>query len=220
MSDKMLLIGDVHGLWTQYAHILDVVRPDRSVQLGDFGIGFANEDPEALAHVHEVMDTRGGSNRYIRGNHDNPQACEADPRWIPDATVDEQYGIFYMGGALSIDREWRISGRSWWPDEELSHSELFDAMDVYEQTKPRIVFTHECPEDVVPYLFNWYKRELPSRTRQALGSMWSIHQPELHVFGHWHSHIDVTIGRTRFVCLDELQAATLDLNTLDLRISG
>lgn len=211
MTEKMLFIGDIHGLWENYARILEVYRPEHSVQVGDFGIGFHREDPARLEQVRYAMDNFGPDNRYIRGNHDNPAACRADPRCIPDATFDAERGIFYMGGALSIDNAFRTPGLSWWEDEELSMDELYAAMDVYEAAKPRIVVTHECPESVVPYMFNWYKTEWPSRTRQALDSMLALHRPELWVFGHWHGSRDDVRDGTRFICLNELEAVLVDI---------
>lgn len=181
---KMLLIGDIHGKWEDYARTLEIYNPERSVQLGDYGIGFHGEDPERLEQVRYAMDNFGGDNRYIRGNHDNPESCRADPRCIADATFEEDTGIFYLGGAWSIDHAWRTEGIDWWRDEELSYDELQAAIDVYERAKPRVVLSHECPEDIIGYMANWYKQDFRSRTRDALGSMWSIHKPELWVFGH------------------------------------
>lgn len=212
MTKKILFIGDVHGKWDQYARILEIYHPEHSVQVGDFGIGFANEEPEHLEQVRYAMDNFGSDNRYIRGNHDNPQACADDPRWIPDATYDEETGIFYLGGALSIDRAWRIEGSTWWANEELSYDALFQAIDLYEQAKPRIVVSHEVPESVVHLFFNWYQKEqFTSRTRHALDSMRTIHEPEIHIFGHWHHSVDQVVGKTRFVCLNELEAKMITL---------
>jgi len=208
---KMLLIGDIHGKWESYARILEVYKPERSVQLGDFGIGFQPEDPDRVEQVRYAMDNFGDDNRYIRGNHDNPQACLEDPRWIHDATFEEDTGIFYLGGAWSIDRAWRTEGLDWWPDEEMSYEALGKAIDLYEAAKPRVVLSHECPEDIVGHMFPWYRREFSSRTRDALSSMRSIHKPELHIFGHWHSSVDQTHEGTRFICLNELKTMTIEV---------
>lgn len=211
-SNEILLIGDVHGLWTDYAQLLEQHQPSASVQVGDFGIGFWGENPLILDQVRQVMDTAGsGNNRYIRGNHDNPASCRADPRCIKDATFDSQTGIFYLGGALSIDRHVRTEDINWWSDEELNTEQLYSAIDVYESAKPDIVISHECPEDVVGYLVPWYRVEYPSRTRQALGSMWSLHKPRKWLFGHWHSSISRMIDGCQFVCLDELETLTIEV---------
>jgi metallophosphoesterase superfamily enzyme len=87
----------------EYARILEVYQPDSSVQVGDFGVGFRGTNQAAVDQVQYAMDNFGtGDNRYIRGNHDNPEICRADPRCIPDATFEEETGTFFLAvrGAL------------------------------------------------------------------------------------------------------------------------
>ncbi|SRR6056297_750233 len=209
---KMLLIGDIHGKWEEYSWKLEHYGLGESVQLGDFGWGFGGQDTEFMQRrvqaLHATMDM--GNHRYIRGNHDNPAACQEDPHWIPDVTMDTQRGIFYLGGAWSIDKDWRTPGIDWWPDEELSYDKLYTAIDVYEHAKPEIVLSHECPEDIIPYMFPWYRKEFPSRTREALGSMWSIHKPRLWVFGHWHTSHTAFFDGCQFTCLAELECMVIN----------
>lgn len=207
----MLLIGDVHGKWREYARILEVYQPERSVQVGDFGIGFNGENRLDRDQLKYAMANFGADNRYIRGNHDNPEACREDPFWIPDATFEEDTGIFYLGGAWSIDHAWRTVGVDWWADEELSIDELHAAIDLYEKSKPEVVISHECPEDIVGYMMPWYRREFPSRTRDALGSMWSLHRPRLWIFGHWHSSVTATFDSCQFTCLNELETMSINI---------
>ena len=38
---ELLIIGDLHGKWGAYAQILETQEPERSIQIGDFGWGFA-----------------------------------------------------------------------------------------------------------------------------------------------------------------------------------
>jgi predicted phosphodiesterase len=201
---QMMLIGDVHGKWDQYADLLKLHKPERSVQLGDFGVGFHKEDPLRRRRVIDDMSLYGGDNRYIRGNHDNPAVCQADSKYIPDATFEEDTGIFYLGGAFSIDHAYRTQDVDWWHNEELSYNELNAAIDVYERAKPRVVLSHDCPEDIIVYMANWYKKESRSRTRDALSAMWSIHKPDLWVFGHWHKNMTAVFDGCQFTCLNEL----------------
>jgi Icc-related predicted phosphoesterase len=218
---EILLIGDVHGKWEQYADLLKKYSPDRSIQIGDLGWGFAGQDTEFMQRRVKALENAlsnygAGDNRYIRGNHDNPAACKAHKFCIDDATYEPDTDIFLMGGAFSIDRNIRTEGYDWWADEELSYSDLYTAVDTYEATKPRIVITHDCPKDAIGNMFPWYLKVLPNRTCQALNSMFAIHQPNVHIFGHWHHHVDMVINGTRFICLAELQTLTIDINTLDI----
>jgi hypothetical protein len=203
----MRYIGDVHGKFSQYKNILKLGVP--TIQLGDMGVGFRHcggpRDGEFSANPPYDAMIEGG-HRFIRGNHDNPSVCRNHTQCIKDGTVEGD--VMYIGGALSIDREWRIEGYSWWADEELSQSELYAMMDIYEAAKPRIVVTHDCPEWValtMEAMFHRGKLDISSRTRQAFDAMYGLHQPEVWCFGHWHHSFDEVINKTRFVCLAELE---------------
>lgn len=215
---EIFVIGDVHGKWTEYTDLLVKYEPESSLQLGDFGLGFRQTQQE-LDHLFYVMKNWGDNNRFIRGNHDDPAMCRKNPFWVGDGKASIGERIFYLGGALSIDQIFRTQGVDWWEDEELSYDALFQAIEVYEAVKPRIVFTHDCPDSVAMRLFPWAqnKNEYASRTRQALDSMFAIHKPDVWMFGHWHQHIDAVVEDTRFICLNELQTAWLDVDSLQVR---
>jgi hypothetical protein len=154
-----------------------------------------------------------GGHRFIRGNHDNPAICKPHSQYINDG--DYEQGTMFIGGGLSIDKEYRHEGFSYWPDEEIDILGLNELVDHYIALKPRVMVTHEAPEDVALALVQSQirqgttKLEFPSRTRQAFQSMWASNSPELWVFGHWHVPFDHVLNGTRFVCLPEL--ATMDV---------
>lgn len=82
--------------------------------------------------------------------------------------------------------------------------------------------THDCPESVSLELFIKNGNSIggttqfKTRTASALQTMFEIHQPELHIFGHWHNNVDQVINGTRFICLDELSYCDVDMNTLEV----
>ena len=209
------LIGDVHGKFGPYRTILKE-SPYPTIQVGDMGVGFfrwPHGDPVPNP-PHDLMVEKNA--KFIRGNHDNPAVCKRHSQWIPDGTIEGT--TMFIGGAVSIDRMFRVESFSWWPDEELSITELYDLTDKYLEAKPRVMITHECPELIanevyrtIPTVGNGStKLEDHSRTRQAFQSMWSAHSPEIWVFGHWHVPFDHVLNGTRFICLPEL--ATIDLD--------
>ena len=203
----------MHGLWTGFSTLLNREKPEACVQVGDFGWGFHGQDsPKMQRSVAQVEASMTKWNvRYIRGNHDNPGMCREHSFCIPDGTYDEATGIFYVGGALSIDRARRTLGIDYWDDEELSYDALFDLIDVYEKVKPRIVISHECPESIIGHMMDFYKQDFHSRTRQALDSMFAIHQPEQWIFGHWHNDVTYEKDGTVFRCLNELSCMEIDI---------
>lgn len=205
------IIGDVHGKIDRYIEVASGAA--RSIQLGDMGVGFPGEyyaaQDEKLAAFLQT-----GDHKFIRGNHDNPSTCKQISGWVPDGTVTD--GIMHVGGAWSIDHAYRVMGFDMWQDEELSHVALNEMIDRYEAEKPRVMITHDCPDDVSSRMFfgpNWDAKKMPTRTGAALQAMLDIHQPEYWFFGHWHmtykyQHPGI---RTQFMCLGELDYIDIEL---------
>ncbi len=187
----MRYIGDVHGNrndnMTKYVALTKEV--DASIQVGDFGAGFT---PLPQLDI---------NNRFIRGNHDDPAICAASPNWIPDGTSEGD--TFFVGGAYSIDKDDRTIGIDWWEDEEISWGRLNEIIDDYARIKPRGMVTHDCPRSIAHSL--WKHILISSRTANALEAMLNIHQPEIWIFGHYHSSVRETINGTKFICLAELE---------------
>lgn len=221
MSSLIRFIGDVHGKYDAYKRAIAAVP--RSIQVGDMGVGFRHARGARLGEPaanppHYAMVR--GDHRFIRGNHDNPTACRTQSQWIPDGHCED--AMMFVGGAVSIDKDQRTEGYDWWPDEELSEAELQNIGSNYLARKPRIMVTHDCPEEVAAILLAKFailgtaKRDLFSRTRVALQEMWAAHPPELWIFGHYHvsfeqvlHHGDSEAG-TRFICLAELECRDID----------
>jgi len=214
MKKTIRFIGDVHGKFDPYKNIIKSC--DASIQVGDMGVGFRStrsDDDWMTNPPHYAM--RQGDHQFIRGNHDNPAVCKRHSQYIHDGTV--QGDMMFVGGALSVDKEWRTKDYDWWEDEELSIVELNEMINKYEAAKPRIMVTHEVPDSIattMQAMSGRQKLDWPSRTRQAFDTMFQLHKPELHVYGHWHYDFDHVILGTRFVCLAEL--STIDINLDDV----
>ena len=209
---RIVCIGDVHGRTTEYQKKLrQRFSQTRTVQLGDMGIGFSG------VGLHKLLERH----TWFRGNHDNPEKCRSYSSYQGDYGFDQKANFFWVAGAWSIDRDFRIEGVSWWRDEELSYDELGKAIDLYEQIKPDFVLSHEAPSKAVAVLLHTQTGDYfamkgncqHSRTAQALQNMLDIHQPKEWVFGHYHvSHsFAVPFYNTKFTCVSELD--TYELNT-------
>ena len=211
---KIICIGDVHGRTDSYQKMLrQRFRETRTVQIGDMGIGFPGSG------LHKLLDYH----TWFRGNHDNQEKCRSYPSYQGDYGFDTKANFFWVAGAWSIDRDYRIEGISWWPDEELSYAELNRVIDMYVAIKPDYVLSHEAPSKAAAVLLHDLSGEYfatkgscqHSRTAQALQAMLDIHQPKEWVFGHYHvSHsFAVPFYDTKFTCVAELD--TYELNTGD-----
>lgn len=198
----MRFIGDVHGKVDTYLALIEGV--DESIQCGDMGIGFVEIPKISVDHL------------WVRGNHDNPNLAEKHPNCIRDGSFWEKESIFFLGGAWSIDWEWRQrleanGGRKcWWPTEECSVPKLQKIIDYYEECKPRIVVTHDCPTIMAHEIHSQHEWD-KSKTRQALDRMFEIHKPNMWIFGHHHINLMRDIDGTRFICLDELEFVDINI---------
>lgn len=192
----MYLIGDVHGHFDEYEEIVSRVT-DETIQLGDFGIGFPErrarsgyEFQKVNSLTNHVSDIK---NKFIRGNHDNPEFCRMHPNYLGDFGVYN--GIFFVSGAFSIDRGVEVGGIKWWEDEELSTEQCYAALDLYEKEKPKIVISHECPTSALSQMKS---HQIKTRTNQFLEALLQVHQPDDWYYGHFHNSYELSIQGTRF----------------------
>jgi len=190
----MWFIGDVHGLIPQYKKIATTLPC--SIALGDLGVGFPNSEEFSLPPEH----------KFIRGNHDNPEACQKHPNYLGDYGYLDADGIFYISGADSIDKECRTPGISWWAEEQLEYSVLLKVVELYSTIKPKVVISHDCPTKAMEQMFRHSSFNQP-RTRQAFNLMLQVHKPKYWAFAHHHpERVRMQeIEGTNFVVLGELQ---------------
>lgn len=208
---KITIIGDVHGKTQQYQKMLrQNYEGQRTIQIGDMGIGFKGVGLHAMDMNH----------RWFRGNHDDPDKCYENKNYLGDFGFLEDDNLFYLAGAFSIDRVWRVPGVSWWAGEELSSSKLQEAIDIYVKKKPRFVISHECPSTASVWLLGTLmigfrpEKLVSTRTGEAMQYMFDQHKPEKWIFGHYH--IDKTFNwkGTEFTCVNELSTYDLDVTPL------
>ncbi|MFW6173199.1 MAG: metallophosphoesterase [Elusimicrobiota bacterium] len=219
----MRFIGDIHGNFLRYSHIIR--ECDSSLQLGDFGVGFPYDTDDV--HCCNYTEFDGYtlsfppkfdlSHKWIRGNHDWPKICKKHDNYLGDYGYLNQPDLFFISGAYSIDKEYRTIGIDWWPEEEISVSMLQEMIQLYTKTKPKIVVSHDGPTAFVKYLFQNHKDLLgapciSSRTQEALNRCWEIHQPDYWIFAHYHVHMGQIIGKTRFQCVGVMR--TFDIKNL------
>jgi Calcineurin-like phosphoesterase len=211
---KIIVIGDVHAATKSYQKLIRKLPPgQRSIQIGDMGIGFPG------AGLHKMSE----DHKWFRGNHDNPEKCRRTTNYLGDWGYLEQDKLFWVAGGYSIDRAMRVVDVSWWADEELSYSELQKAIDTYKEVRPEFVLSHEAPSIagkalllglVGPYFAEKLECSM-SRTAEALQHMLDCHQPKEWVFGHYH--IDKTFFvancKTKFTCVGIMSQYELEVSS-------
>ena len=201
-----IMIGDCHGYYNRYKKIIK--KHKNTIQVGDMGLGF-RKWPHGEYCPNPPYDLMVEQNaRFIRGNHDNPEACRHHTQWLPDGYVEND--MMFIGGAYSIDRQWRRRGEDWWPDEEIDDEGFELAKILYKRAKPACMVTHDCPYSIYPMIHSHHFMDIPSRTPKALEAMFQIHKPKVWVFGHHHKSFDQVVDGTRFVCLAELEVKEIN----------
>lgn len=193
----MRLIGDIHCEFKHLEALLTRFKGEEVFLLGDVGVGFVNHPFCTSFRPHRVS--------WIRGNHDNPDLSRKHPDYLGEYGYLPKKKLFYLSGAMSIDKDWRTPGFDWWADEELSYEALDNAQETYLRHKPEIVLTHTCPDSIKNILLGKSAINLQSKTELALQAMWEKHKPSLWVFGHFHKSFNYYESGTQFVCLNILE---------------
>ena len=213
-------IGDVHGKQIKYIEIAN--RAVHSIQLGDVGFDY----------TWILNNLPSDNHKILGGNHDNYEVLDGKfhlqtPHFLGDFgvyTVPEFGEIFFVRGGYSIDRSFRREGQNWWPLEQITYKQGVDALELYSQTKPKFVISHECPSGLLDYVgmpkqeaLNWGIR--PSMTANLLQSMFEFHQPLIWCHGHHHKSKFIIQENTTFISLGELAFIDFPKNFMDFTTS-
>jgi predicted phosphodiesterase len=166
---KILVAGDFHGN-TKWAKL--VVKEaqrrgcDRIYQVGDFG--YWEHVPRGGDFLHDLAVTLDEAKMqlvFVDGNHENHTMLRDlyvnDGMRTPDGFYLLRKGIKYaargtrwevdgvrflaLGGAYSVDKEYRTPGHSWWPEETISIAEAEAAC---EGGEVDVVLSHDSPAGV------------------------------------------------------------------------
>lgn len=165
---KIGFAGDWHGdgPWARGRVMSLGVRGISTVmQLGDFGIWDGFEGRRYIRDVEKTCKRYGVRLLVTPGNHENfalinsvpvEQRDELGPiQWLTDHIALLPRGHRFelggrsfvsLGGAPSVDREWRVEGESWWREEAITEA---DVEKVVAGGHAEIMLTHDSPG--VPY---------------------------------------------------------------------
>lgn len=163
---KIFVTGDVHRTeidkFINFANNhKDLTKEDYLIVAGDFGaIWDANEDSQILNLYNDFPWTT----LWVDGNHENFDLLEQydSEEWHGGLvqrnnksvihlmrgqvyTIDN-VTLFTMGGAASIDKAYRVEGKSWWKQEMPSNEELDIALQNLKNHNMTVdyVITHCC----------------------------------------------------------------------------
>lgn len=170
---KFIFLGDVHANLNHCLKLSEANADATIIQVGDLGVGFIPLD---------VFYRLPSNFKFFPGNHDCRKMCHQLPHFIGD--YGEYEGkFFFVSGADSIDKDGRIEGVSWWPDEELTYKQAEDCLAKWEKSKLDILVSHDLPQSFAEGYKLIYDRTL---TRDLLQRMIDVRKPSLIITGHHH----------------------------------
>lgn len=242
-DQRVAVCGDWHGN-LGWLRLLTRALPDLAhdmttiFQLGDWWMDPLETDALfAEAGIERVFVTPGNHEPWdqispLLAEHPGAAVRVSDVTWILPRPARLTIGgrtVLSLGGAVSVDRLWRVEGRSWWRDEAITDEHVTAAI---AGGPADIMLTHESPADTPvravrdllrtnPFGFPAETLAESAMSRARVSEVWDATRPALLMHGHMHAPGGgVTDDGRRVVSLgcddqpDNL--AFLDMNTLTL----
>lgn len=213
--------GDWHGntAWVMSALPRLAGAGVRTVyQVGDFGLWPGDSGAKYLRKVSRTLEACDMRLYVVLGNHDDydrhAQMRPAEDGWLrlraeehdrirfaPRAHTFTAHGLRFasLTGAGSIDRDLRVPGKSWWPQEEITDADCADLVRLVRQRgweRVDVLLSHESPAGVrMPSWASsarpvWFTHEIEYycwtqrvRLREAMDQIMPAHN----IHGHWHT---------------------------------
>lgn len=212
--EEVIFLGDVHGDMSHVRRVANQYPNKIIVQIGDFGVG----TPQSNGGQFDESSRLGpgfiapkyflnlpSNVKFFCGNHD----CRVEANKLPMCLGDfgEAYGFFFVSGADSFDKDMRINGISWWPDEELNHEQSNKCLDAWAKSSAEVLVCHDCPQRFAENYLLIYER---SHTRMLIDEMMRIRRPKLVISGHHHRKMVVNHHGIQWRGLDIRELFSVD----------
>lgn len=212
MVSRIFITGDTHqsiDIFKLNAQNFPVqkelTKEDFLIVCGDFGMIWSNSEEEMWWR--NWLDERNFTTLFVDGNHENFELLKTFPvtEWnggkvqlINDSIIHLMRGqvytingkkFFTMGGATSIDKQFRIEGKSWWEEEIPSKEEFDEALDNLEKHNFEVdyVITHTASNNIM-------KEMCYIKENNPLNSFFNMLEDDLKFkhwyFGHFHDDLD------------------------------
>lgn len=213
--EKILLFGDIHGSVSQAGRALDLAQEAGVkvlVQLGDFGIWPGEASKRFLDEVSAELVTRDLYLYFVDGNHEDfPQLyayplAEDGTRPVRDRLAHLPRGLRWewqgvkfgaLGGAHSVDADYRVLGQSRWEEEHVTPEEA----EFFRSGGPvDVVLMHDSPagapnsvvddpNDIGKTLFSQVELYEAALHRRLLAAAVNPTRPRYVWHGHYHKYM-------------------------------
>lgn len=214
------ITGDTHGEWDERKEFIkSLKKKDILIVLGDLGWSWDKWHIDHFQTDCEVLS--------VLGNHENYTLIEQMPyeeryggrvRKMKDNVYyllnGEMYEIegkkfFVFGGALSIDKHWRKPYISWWPQEQPTQNDYYNAVGNLERYNYKFdyLLTHTAETELVQTVLGTTDtindgtekmiQQLKFLIKEQGGSF------DIHFFGHLHKFWKGVSDDKEYYCLYE-----------------
>ena len=224
---RIFVTGDCHG--SQDIKKLDLkhfpeqkhlTRDDIIIVAGDFGAPWDFLESQEDRFTLKWHENKTYTTLFVDGNHENFDALQNYPVIEFHGAICHQirphvlhvmrgeviqiaeHRILCMGGAVSIDKQLRQTGASWWPEEEPSYQEWHYAVDQLGKWRPDIIITHDAPGSVIKAM-QLYENDDPDAVERGMEQLLQIIKDEKSpvknwYFGHHHRDADTHSDNIRY----------------------
>ena len=216
---KSLIAGDWHGSILAAKGCIEQAVEEgctRVIQVGDFGIPFYTGN-DFLERVSALAVEADIEVLFLDGNHENFDTVEKwvntykrDDRglipvlpnltYMPRGSVwKDEDGLVYavMGGAASIDRDWRTRGFDYFPQELISPDDVFRLFikASYFENNIDVLLTHDC-SDRTDWGFALIPDSQSQMNRRVIDEILDYLKPDFHFHGHMHKRYEWVLNDT------------------------
>lgn len=207
-DQRVAVCGDWHGNigWARtIARVLPYLASDVTtmLHLGDWGMS-PEEIDQVFAHtdIDRILVTVGNHERFdqitpVLDEHPGHAVRVSKLTWFLPRPARLTIGgrrVLSLGGAASVDRQSRIEGLTWWPDEAISDEHVAAAI---AGGAADLMLTHEGPAGTPvrpvreilrtnPHQFPKEALEASAASRARVREVWDAVRPELLAHGHMH----------------------------------
>lgn len=206
-DSRVAVCGDWHGNVGWLRTLAPAIRrlaPEVTtvLQVGDWWMDTGLSDEVLVqAGIERVFVTLGNHEPWsgitpVLEAHPGAAVRVSDVTWLLPRPFSFRIGgrqFLSLGGATSVDRLWRTSGRSWWPDEAITDHHVADAR----TGSADVMITHESPartpvnavrEVLQANPFGFPEETLieSSASRARVTQVWDAVHPSILFHGHMH----------------------------------
>ena len=217
---KLLFAGDTHGSIRQWQYLVEQAHragADRIFQLGDFGY-FEHVHPGYLDNVSTIASRFDIDIYWLDGNHDNhPMIWHSHKELNDEGFAICRDNLFYshrghrwnwegldflsIGGAFSIDWQYRRDCHSWWSQTEMIREEDVDASIAGGSVD--VLLSHDAPAhvDLQTYFHIGGTNAAYKQDEKSMLSRERLHEiiVETHPRYIWHGHMHLRYMDDKFI---------------------